>query len=210
MDAIKILGSLMGNNAVSSSLGAQVLKGLLSGGSGGSSGGLGALLGSALGGGGSGSGPGILGDLAEAALQHFAQGNRTTAPSVPEGMKHDQANRGAEVLIRAMINAAKADGRVDSAEQEHILKRLGDDIDEQEAEFLRREFARPLAVRDFVREVPPGMEQQVYAISVLAIDLDTHPEAEYLHALAQGLRIAPETSNRIHEQLGAPPLYSGT
>ncbi|MDH3638234.1 MAG: tellurite resistance TerB family protein, partial [Gammaproteobacteria bacterium] len=126
---------------------------------------------------------------------------------VPKDMTEQQVNDEATVLIRAMINAAKADGRVDQAEQENILKRLGD-IDQDEVDFLRQEFARRLDVDDFIRSVPRGMEQQVYAMSVLAIELDTNPEAKYLHQLAQGLGVAPQACNQIHQQLGAAPLYS--
>ena len=53
MDAIRLLGSLMGNQSLSSGLGGQLLGSLLGGGQqGGGSGGLGGLLGSVMGGGG--------------------------------------------------------------------------------------------------------------------------------------------------------------
>ncbi len=218
VDAIKILGSLMGNNAVSSGLGAQVLKSVLGGAMGGgssagaSAGGLGGLLGSVLGSGGS-SGGGLLGGLAEAALKQFGQSQVSTpTPAaseqcVPEGMSQQQANDEATLLIRAMINAAKADGRVDREETEKVLQRLGD-ISQDEIDFVKQELARPLDTDDFIRSVPRGMEQQVYAMSLLAIDLDTNPEAKYLHQLAQGLRMAPQVCNQIHQQLGAQQLYS--
>ena len=106
-----------------------------------------------------------------------------------------------------MLNAAKADGRVDEAERARILERLGD-IDPEEAAFLREELASPLDVDAFVRSVPPAMAQQVYAVSLTAIDLDTNPEARYLDALARGLGIAPEACNRIHDELGVPRLYA--
>lgn len=211
VNAIKILGSLMGNNTVSSGLGSQVLKGLLGGGGAAAGGGLGGLLTGALGGGGS-TGGGIFGGLAEAALKQFTQTGASAAPGagnqhIPEGMSRQQANDDATVMIRAMINAAKADGRVDRQEQENILKRLGD-IGQDEIDFLREEFARPLDTEDFARGVPQGMEQRVYAMSLLAIDLDTNPEAQYLHQLAQCLRLPPEVCNQVHQQLGAPQLYS--
>ncbi|MDH3283060.1 MAG: tellurite resistance TerB family protein, partial [Gammaproteobacteria bacterium] len=218
-------------SAVSSSLGGQVLKRLLGGGASGSSGGLGALLGGGasgssgglgalLGGasGGGSSGGGMLGGLAETALNSFTQSTGQSADTEHHGPRGvtaqqfndetaQQLNDEATVLIRAMINAAKADGRVDPAEQENILKRLGE-VDPEEVDFLREEFARTVDVNEFAGSVPGGMEQQVYAMSVLAINLDTNPEAKYLHQLAQGLRIAPEACNQIHQQLGAPPLYS--
>ncbi len=217
VDAIKILGSLMGNNAVSSGLGAQVLKSVLGGalgggsGAGASGGGLGGLLGGVLGGGGA-SGGGLLGGLADAALKQFGQNQAGSAPAasdecVPAGMSHQQANDEATILIRAMIYAAKADGRVDREETENVLQRLGE-ITQDEIDFVRQELTRPLDVEGFIRSIPRGMEQQVYAMSLLAIDLDTHPEAKYLHQLAQGLGMSPQVCNQINQQLGAPPLYS--
>lgn len=218
VDAIKILGSLMGNNAVSSGFGAQVLKSVLGGalgsgsGAGASGTGLGDLLGGVLGAGGS-SGGGLFGGLAEAALKQFAQNQAGSAAPItnkqfaPEDMSQQQANEEAALLIRAMINAAKADGRVDREETENVLQRLGD-ITQDEIDFVRQELARPLDVESFVRSVPRGMEQQVYAMSLLAIDLDTNPEAKYLHQLAQGLGMSPQVCNQINQQLGAPLLYS--
>ncbi len=52
------------------------------------------------------------------------------------------------------------------------------------------------------------MENQVYAMSLMAIDLDSQAEAKYLHELAQCMDIQPQTANQIHQQLGAPVLYS--
>ena len=45
-------------------------------------------------------------------------------------------------------------------------------------------------------------------MSLTAIDLDSKAEAQYLHQLAQGLGIDERTANQIHQQLGAPTLYS--
>ena len=52
------------------------------------------------------------------------------------------------------------------------------------------------------------MEEQVYFMSLLAIDLDSNEEARYLDTLAKGLNISNEVCNQIHEKLGAPALYS--
>ena len=44
-------------------------------------------------------------------------------------------------------------------------------------------------------------------MSVMGIDLDSKREAEYLHALAQGLGIDHQSVNEIHKKLGVPALY---
>jgi len=159
-------------------------------------GGLGGLL-DALGGGqqgGQGGQGGGLGDLLNSALQGKEQ------PSNPT------AEQQAEVCLRAMLIAARADGQIDAGEQQKITGQLGDMSDE-EANFIRNEMANPTDLTSFVRSVPRGMEQQVYLMSLLAIDLDTQEEAQYLDKLARGMNIDQQTSNAIHQKLGVPALY---
>ena len=60
----------------------------------------------------------------------------------------------------------------------------------------------------FVQTIPDGMEQQAYLMSLLAIDLDTQAEAQYLDKLAKSLNISQQQSNQIHAKLGVPQLYS--
>jgi uncharacterized membrane protein YebE (DUF533 family) len=106
------------------------------------------------------------------------------------------------ILVQAMINAAKADGKLDSKEQEFILSRVPNDA--KTIQFLRQEFARPLDVREFTWNVPLGMEVQVYTLSLATIDVDTGAEKEYLSELARGLRLHPDLCSQIHQQLGVP------
>ena len=107
-----------------------------------------------------------------------------------------------------MVNAAKADGRVDNAEQEKILSKLGDDISQAEADFLKTEFAAPLDVTHFANSVPDGLEPQIYALSLTSIELDTQNEAQYLGQLAQHMELDPSICNQIHDQVGAPRIFS--
>jgi uncharacterized membrane protein YebE (DUF533 family) len=151
---------------------------------GGGGGGLGGLLGSVMGGG------------SEPAAQQQAP---------PEQVA--QANDQAVLMIRAMVNAAKSDGRIDQTEQENIISKLGADVSQSEADFLRQEFAAPLDVAGFARSIPNGLEQQVYALSLTSIELDTQNEAQYLGQLAQGLNIDPAVCNQIHDHLGAPKIF---
>ncbi len=231
IDAMKILGSLLSSGAMSRGSGSNILGSILgavmgggssnSGGGGlgdmlggaarqmqggGGMGGLGDLLGGLLGGGGGSSSGGGLGDLLGMAMKQFG-GDSTPSPANFNEIEPQQANEQALILVRAMINAAKSDGQVDSEEQQKIVAKLGD-VSQDEIDFVQRELAAPLDVDAFVREVPPGMAEQVYTVSLMAIDLDSNPEAQYLNQLAQGLGIPPQTVNAIHEQLGAPKLYT--
>lgn len=212
MDAVKLLGSLLGSNATGGNMlgsllggggggqgggggGLGALAGLLGGGGGGGAGGLGALaglLGGAAGGGGAGGLGGLLGSLA---------GGGTTEQAQPQD--HDQAT----LLIRAMCNAAKADGSVDRDEVENIVSRLGE-VDQAEADFLRQELEAPLDLEGFVRSVPRELNEQVYAFSLMGMKLDTKQEAQYLGAVARGLGMKPDQCNQIHAKLGAPEIFA--
>ena len=129
----------------------------------------------------------------------------TPAPS-SRSLQPDPLNEQAEVLVRAMVGAAKSDGQITQQEQQEILGQLGH-VTQDEIDFLRQEFARDVDVREFTWSVPLGMEEQVYKISVIAIDLDEMKEAQYLADLAHGLRLDPQRCNAIHRQLGAPEIF---
>ena len=218
-----MLGSVLGGGQGGGSTGGGLggMLGSVLGGGGQSApqgGGLGDLLGGILGGkaqmpsGGAGA---DLSDLIGSALNQFGHAEQAAqrgepAPSFEShsgGMAHSAACEQATIMIQAMINAAKADGRVDREEQEKILGKLGS-VTQDEIEFVNSELSKPLDINGFARGVPRGMENQVYAMSLMAIDLDSQAEAKYLHGLAQAMGIEPQVSNQIHQQLGAPVLYS--
>ncbi len=126
---------------------------------------------------------------------------RTEAP----GIDPDQQNQEAVILIRAMIQAAKADGRLTPEEQSAILQQVGGATPDAQR-FLEREFQASTDARDFAWSVPLGLEQKVYAISLTAINLDVKSESDYLRLLAHGLRIPAEVCDKIHQRFGIPPL----
>ncbi|MBX2881470.1 MAG: tellurite resistance TerB family protein, partial [Granulosicoccus sp.] len=179
------LGGLLGGNS-SGGMG-ELLGGGNAGSSGGLPGGLGGLLESLGGAGGAGgAGAGGLGDLLNSVL-------KGGEPAQEPTQEHNQQ---AEVMLKAMLNAAKCDGELDQAEKEKIMKNL-DDVSAEDMEFIRRELAAPVDVASFVRDVPRGMEQQVYLMSLMAIDLDSRAEADYLDSLAKGMGISEQASNQI-------------
>ena len=209
----KGIGKMMGGNRGGSSSGG--LGGLLGGLIGGqksdsnNGGGLGDLLGGLTGSNGGGGLGGILdslngggsqssGDLG-GKLNDAIQGNNVSANNEEEAQ--------AEVLLKAILNAAKSDGVIDDEEKRKITEHLGD-VSDEEANFVRRELESPLDTQGLINSVPRGMEQQVYFMSLLAIDLDHNSEAHYLDELAKGLNISNDVCNQIHQKVGAPALYS--
>lgn len=113
----------------------------------------------------------------------------------------DIAEDDALVLIRAMCNAAKADGEVDDSEVNAILSRAGD-LDDDDERFLRSELQTPLDLNAFLSTVPDGLEAEVYAASLLPITVDTPSEVEYLQSLAAGLGLNSDQVASIHDELG--------
>lgn len=231
-----LLGGLAGGTGTRGQSGGSlqdILGGVLGGKSGSGSGGLGGLL-NQLGGGKStgsagGSLGGLLGGLAGAAgagglLGGLAQ--KTNArPERPEAdfgavlnsqfdsnptpaiLPSRDQEATAALMIAAMIQAAKSDGTFDEGEREKLLKHLGD-VNQEEAAFVRAQMNAPVDVEGLVAQTPDGMGPQIYGVSVLAIDLDTQDEAQYLHKLATAYGMTPAAVNDIHSKLGVQSLYT--
>lgn len=125
-----------------------------------------------------------------------------SAPGWPSEADESWQNEQALVIVRAMLNAAKADGEISPEEQRGILKEF-DNSSPDALKFLREEIARPLDVREFAWSVPIGMEQQVYAMSLLAINVDARAETEYLQELAHALRLPDQVCGQLRQR------YSG-
>ena len=216
-----MLGGLMGGSGGASG-GAGGLGGLLEslGGaqSGGQGGGLQSMLGGLAGAGGAGGLMGALaGAMGGAAKPAATQSNasfghvlNSAFDANPEPAIEPTADQeaAAGLMLRAMIQAAKTDGNFDDSEREKLIGQLGNEIDSDEAAFVQAEMKAPVDVDGLVGQVPRGMEPQVYAMSVIAINLDSQAEAKYLHQLAQGLGLSVETINDVHAQLGVPSLYA--
>lgn len=172
--------------------------------------GLDGLLGGLLGGGAMG---GMLGQIAgqaqrpsgepEADFGTVLNAQFDDQPAMAPTPEQDAA---AGLMLRAMIQAAKADGEIDNAEREKLLGHL-DDISAEEQRFVQAEMQAPVDPEGLARQVPNGLEPQVYAMSLMAIDLDTRAEAEHLHRLATAMGLERATIDDIHDHLGAPSLY---
>ncbi len=112
----------------------------------------------------------------------------------------------AEVLIRAMCNSAKADGHVDADETSQIISELGDVSDADRA-FLQSELESSFkSAADIARLVPPALKVEAYAVSLIAINVDTMEEAQYLSDLSTELGLSPADRNNIHDDLGVDQL----
>jgi len=200
------VGKMMGGGGSRGGGLGGLLGGLTGGGASSGGGGLAGMLGGALGSGGAGGGlGGLLSGLSGGQQQQQGGGIGGMLGQMMAQPTAEQ-NSEAEIMIRAMINSAKSDGGVDEAEQKKILEHLGE-VSQEEIQFVQNEMAQPLDVQGFIQSVPKGLEQQVYVMSLLAIDLDSKAEAQYLNALSTGLGISNDVANQIHEKVGVPTLY---
>ena len=181
----------------------------------------GAIAGALLGGGGGavrgaagGGAMAILGTLALAALQNSRGGGQTgPGAQFAAGAAPLQANvaavaseEGERLALRAMVAAAKADGHIDQAEMDRILGNLkADEVTEAERRFVLDEIRKPLDPSDLAKDVRnPAQAAEVYAASLLAIDIDSEAEREYLRKLASALRLDSGVVSFLHQTTGAP------
>lgn len=127
-------------------------------------------------------------------------------PAVDEPPDEAISENTAMLVLKAMINAAKADGQIDATERQRIAGKIQESGTDQEAiAFLQQEMDKPLDLDGLVAEVrDPVVAAQVYAASLLAIKVDTLSERSYLQDLAGRLRLDPATVQQLHQALGAP------
>ncbi|WP_265499279.1 tellurite resistance TerB family protein [Paracoccus beibuensis] len=229
-----LLDNLLGNNMGGTGGGIGGMLGRAMGGQGGTSrGSLGGLLdqlgGASRGGhGGQGGLGGMLGGLLGGAAAGGAAGRLAQKDSQPkneasfgqlfdDSISHDgepqvtptpEQNALAGLMLRAMIQAAKSDGHIDDAERQRLLGHLGDDLDAEERDFIRQQMTAPVDAAALARDVPEGMQAQVYLMSLLAIDFDSEAEARYLNELAVAMGLDRSTVNDIHRKAGVMPLYN--
>jgi uncharacterized membrane protein YebE (DUF533 family) len=145
--------------------------------------------------------PGGIGDL----LEQMLGGRQPGAPvELPEPAREEALS--AALMLRAVIQAVKCDGELDEAEKAKLMQAMGE-ASPREVQAINAELQRPVDVQGLARAVPPGLEPQIYLVSLTAINLDQRAEADYLHQLAGALDLSPDQVNAIHDKVRAPRLY---
>jgi len=178
-------------------------------------GGLGALAGALLGGGGKSMGGalggGVMALLGAMAYQALKSGG-SRQPEVPVGLveprtaaEREELERGSEIVLKAMINAAKADGQIDQGEMQRIVGKLEETGMGPEAQrYVLTEMKNPMNTASLITAAKgrPTLAAQVFAASLLAIEVDTPAEKKYLDQLAAGLGLDAEVAGRIKTMVG--------
>ncbi len=170
--------------------GGDMLKGMLGGGAaaaggGAAAAGLGGLM-SALGG-------------ATAAGQEQAASMMDALTGTTVATDTQEAN--AKLMIRAMIQAAKADGEIDDDEKAKILEHMGD-MGPEELEFVKAELAAPIDIQALANDTSQQMAAQVYAVSLMAVKVDSKSEVDYLNGLAAAMGLSDQTRQQVHQSMG--------
>jgi len=108
------------------------------------------------------------------------------------------------LLLRAMVAAANADGFLDDAERGRItshLERAG--LSDEERVFLRAEFDAPRPFAEIAAAATSREDaEQIYAVSLLAVEVDTDAERAYLEELRRALGIYPAEASAIARSVG--------
>ncbi|HEU0006851.1 MAG TPA: tellurite resistance TerB family protein [Terriglobia bacterium] len=119
-----------------------------------------------------------------------------TPPPLPSNpLSEAPRNEEALLLIRAMIAAANADHAVDEVERQAILGKVtASGLGAEERSFIEQELSNPLDLRTLVAQVKsPEIAEQMYAASVLALEVDSDAERNYLQRLASALNLDAAT-----------------
>jgi uncharacterized membrane protein YebE (DUF533 family) len=161
----------------------------------------------------------LVGGLAYKAWQNHKQASGAPAPAqamtpasnpvapVPPGTGFlpapgDEAGTQAlsQLMVRAMISAAKADGDIDTRESQVILQQVNSlPLDDEAKAYLFAEYARPLDLPGLVAAVDsPEHAAEVYAASLLVVHPASAAEQFYLDSLARGLRLEPGLVQELH------------
>lgn len=105
---------------------------------------------------------------------------------------HPQRAADATLLIRAMIAAAHADGRIDGDERARIVAAAAVHTSEERA-FLDAELATPWSIEQLAAASTPALAADLYAAAAHAIVGDSEVEHAWLDRLAQALALDPAT-----------------
>ena len=77
-------------------------------------------------------------------------------------------------------------------------------VDAEGRRYLMTQLQQPMETEKLIAAAKgqPDLAAQIYAASLLAIEVDTQAEKNYLDQLAAGLGIAPQVTGRIQQMVG--------
>ena len=124
---------------------------------------------------------------------------------VPDSLIAQELQAHARLVLKAMIDAAKADGQIDQNEIQRILGRLEEGgIDAEARDFVLAEMGKPMDTASLAAAARgnPQLAAELYAASVLAIEVDTPAERQYLENLAREMGLNSAVTAELERHLG--------
>ncbi len=109
-------------------------------------------------------------------------------------LSEEDANKRSEVLLKAMIAAAKADGHVNSKERAAIKEQIEKlNLSGDVADILEGEIKKPLDVKEVAALAEnDAMAAEIYLVSAVVTDKENSMEKSYLDSLAKALDLPDE------------------
>jgi len=169
-----------------------------------------------------------VGALAYTAYQRYSSKNETTqaqtalppaateltpAPPGTPFMPEIDDNAATETLgltlVRAMIAAARSDGRLDAEESQSIFQKIESlGLDSESQALLVEEMGHPVDMDAIVNSADcPEVAAEIYIASLLAVEVDTAAETGYMAMLAARLRLPGELVVELENQVGAQKSF---
>ena len=156
-------------------------------------------------------GGGALAMLASMAFSALKKGGHKNT-QVPLGLRAPEnetevkeLENNASLILTAMLNAAKADGQIDKDEFQKIMGQAQEEgLDREAREFIMAEIRKPIDLNSLCAQArhQPELAAQLYAASLLAIEVDTQAEQNYMQQLGQGLGLNRSTMQQLHTMVG--------
>lgn len=113
-------------------------------------------------------------------------------------------------LVRAMIAAARSDGRLDAQESQAIFQRIESlGLDRESQSLLVTEMGRCVDMDAIVNSASsPEIAAEIYVASLLAIEVDTVAEKAYLAMLASRLQLPSGLVAELERQVEAQKTFA--
>ncbi|WP_299591575.1 DUF533 domain-containing protein [uncultured Microbulbifer sp.] len=108
----------------------------------------------------------------------------------------------ADAMLKAMVAAAQADGKIDEAEQRNILQALDGQLEASALDAFRQFLTQPVSMDEVVSAAhDPATAFNLYLVSAMTINPDNPQEKQYLEILAEKLGISEQAVQVIEQQL---------
>jgi len=108
----------------------------------------------------------------------------------------------ADAMLKAMVAAAQADGKIDEAEQRNILQALDGQLESSTLDEFREFLTQPVSMDEVVSAASdPATAFNLYLVSAMTINPDNAQEKQYLETLAEELGISDQAVQVIEQQL---------